>query len=150
LNLIKHDTARKIFHFTDRNATPFHEYDYAAEAVDEDSLHSAKSSPVTASVKTVPDLPALKTLSANYDQKTQQVRLNWRFSDNGAYFFVLYKGIGKDQLSKFHSADSKADQWLDDVAGAKGNIRYAIRVFYKDQRGRTALSDPVSVTIPSP
>ncbi|HTQ63451.1 MAG TPA: hypothetical protein VMI12_01565 [Puia sp.] len=149
INIVKHDTTKKLFHFTDKKALPFHDYNYCAEAMDEDSLRSAKSTPVNATIKTIPDLPAIKTLTASYDSKNKQVQLRWRFSDNGNYFFVLYKGSGKEKLGKFHSADSKTDQYFDDASGVKGNLRYAIQVFYKDKRGRTALSEPVSVTISS-
>lgn len=150
MQYVKHDSTKKTFHFTDRTMQRFHEYNYSAEAIDEDSLHSAKSTAVNASVKTVPDLPPLKTLTAAYDDKARQAKLHWQFTDNGNYFFVLYKATGNEPLSKFYSADAKATQYNDDIpAAAKGTIRYAIQVMYKDRRGRTKVSDPVAVTIPS-
>jgi hypothetical protein len=146
----KHDSTKKSFHFTDASLKPFQDYSYCAEAVDEDSLHSAKSTPVNAAVKTIPDLPPLKTLTATYDTKVKQVQLKWQFNDNGSYFFVLYKATGSDPLARFHSADSKTDQYSDNVDNnMNGNIRYAIQVLYKDKRGRTQISEPVTVPVSS-
>jgi hypothetical protein len=56
---IPQDTTKKGFRFTDSTMKPFTPYQYCAEAVDEDSLHSVKSVAVSASVNTAPPLPPL-------------------------------------------------------------------------------------------
>ena len=147
---MRHDSTKTSFHFTDHTLTPFHEYQYCAEAVDDDSLHSAKSTAVNASVKTVPDLPAIQTLRATYNDNAKQVQLHWQFRDNGNYFFVLYRAAGNETLSKFHSANADSDQYTDnDLNGISGSLQYAIQVIYKDQRGRTKISKPVTINITS-
>ncbi len=146
---VKHDTSKTVFHFTDFNIVPFKDYTYCAEAVDEDSLHSSRSAVISASVKTIPDLPPLKTLTAVYDDKTNQVRLKWQYNDKGGYFFVLYKAMGNDPLTKFQSADSKSSQYTDFAPpGKTTSLRYAIQVVFQDSRGRTRISSPVAVNIP--
>ena len=147
---MRHDPGKNSFHFTDHNLAPFHEYEYCAEAVDDDSLHSAKSTAVNASVKTVPDLPAIQTLRATYDDKAKEVQLHWQFRDSGDYFFVLYRAAGDETLSKFHSVDAGSDQYTDsDLSGISGSLQYAIQVIYKDRRGRTKISEPARITITS-
>ncbi len=147
---VKHDPSQTDFHFTDGRVLPFKEYSYCAEAIDEDSLHSAKSSVINASVKTVPDLPPLKTLSASYDAKSKQVHLSWEYKDNGQYFFVLYKANGNEPLTRFQSEDAHTTQFTDYIPGDnKGNMSYAIQVLFKDSRGRTRVSDPVTVVLVS-
>lgn len=147
ISRVKHDVAKSSFHFTDNNVKPFTDYEYCAEAVDADSLHSVKSAILNATIKTVPDLPPLKTLTAAYDSRLKQVHLEWQFTEQGNYFFVLYRSVGNEPLSKFQSAQSTIRKFDDDVSAYKGNIRYAIQVMYRDQRGRTRVSDPVTVTI---
>ncbi|MBS1975494.1 MAG: hypothetical protein JST13_14180, partial [Bacteroidetes bacterium] len=98
---VKHDPTKQTFHFTDHNLTAFHEYQYCAETIDDDSLHSGKSTSISAEVKTVPDLPALNTLRVNYNTKTKQAQLTWSFSTNGDYFYVIYKAADNDPLSRY-------------------------------------------------
>ncbi len=150
ISRMKHDASRSAFHFTDNNVKPFTDYEYSAEAIDEDSLHSVKSASVNATVKTVPDLPPLKTLTASYDAKLKQVHLKWQFTDQGNYFFVLYRSEGSEPLMKYQSAGPAVQKFDDNVSAFKGKVSYAIQVIYRDQRGRTRVSDPVSVMITTP
>lgn len=146
---VKHDPTKQSFHFTDRNMIPFHDYEYCAEAIDDDSLHSGKSTPVSAAIKTLPDLPALTTLKASYNEKTNQVQLSWTYSATGDYFFVIFKSTGEEPLSRYQSVSKGVLQYADAINPQKTkNIRYAIQVIFKDKRGRTRLSVPVIVTIP--
>jgi fibronectin type 3 domain-containing protein len=145
---IGQDTTKKGFRFTDSTMKPFTPYQYCAEAVDEDSLHSVKSVVVSASVNTAPPLPPLKTLTAAYDGK--QVNLKWQYKGSGSYYFILYRGMGAAALSRFHSV-SQADAAYADTPPtpltAGGQIRYAIQVLYRDGQGKTRVSDPVTVKI---
>jgi fibronectin type 3 domain-containing protein len=146
-----HDKARIKFHFTDKGLKPFTNYSYCAEAVDEDSLHSGRSTAIRATVKTIPDLPPVTGLAASYDEKARQIRLSWQYQNTGDYFFVLYRAAGNGALTKFRSLAAQTADYHDDDLPAKGgqNLGYAIQVFFKDKRGRTRLSEPVSVAIPS-
>ncbi len=145
---MRHDSTKTLFHFTDHNLTPFHEYQYCAEAVDEDSLHSAKSTAVDAEVKTVPDLPAIQTLRANYNAKTKEVGLTWSFSAQGKYFFVLYRSANNEPLERFQSVLSNQSKYTDSIDPAKEQVvHYAIQALFQDQRGRTKVSRPVNVPV---
>ncbi len=151
LRTLRQDTTQTTFHFTDTRVKPFVEYAYSAEAVDEDSLHSAKSTTVKAAVKTVPDQPPVKVFAASYNEKQNAVRLTWQFRDEGEYFFVLYKAAGNEPLRRFRSESATAGGYTDPVAGSqKGVVRYAIQVLFRDERGRTRMSEPVTVSIPDP
>jgi hypothetical protein len=120
-------------------------YSYTAEAIDQDSLHSARATAVQAMVKTIPDQPALKTLQADYDAKAKQVRLRWQYSGSGNYFFILYKG--RDALSRFRSLDAGKTEFVDnEIPSGGGKIAYAIQVSFKDKRGQTRVSDPTWVS----
>lgn len=148
LQTIPHDSTKSRFKYTDSSSRPFVEYLYAAESVDEDSLHSAKSTPVKASVKTIPDRQSVKTLTANYDQKQKIIQLKWQFRENGEYFFLIYKAGKTGELAKFRSVDASINEYNDHIPpGQSGDLHYAIQVVFKDQRGKTRLSDPVTVPI---
>ena len=143
-----HDTTRARFHFTDASVKPFVAYSYTAEAVDDDSLHSGRPAAVQASVKTVPDLPALRTLTAEYDPKGKQVHLRWQYVNTGNYFFILYRGTSA--LSRYRSLSAdKADYVDNDLPANTGSVAYAIQVLFKDKRGQTRVSDKVPVNFSS-
>jgi hypothetical protein len=143
----RHDSSKIRFHFTDTSVKPFVAYSYTAEAIDDDSLHSGRSRAVDASVKTIPDLPALRTLTAEYDSKGRQVRLRWQYANTGNYFFVLYKGT--TTLSRYRSLGADKTEYIDNDLPAGGSgVAYAIQVMFRDKRGQTRVSDKVSVTLP--
>ena len=144
----RHDTSRARFHLTDASVKPFVAYSYTAEAVDDDSLHSGRPTPVQASVRTVPDLPALRTLTAEYDAKGKQVHLRWQYSNTGSYFFVLYRGT--TELSRLRSLGGDKVDYIDnDLPANAGSVAYAIQVLFKDKRGQTRVSDRVAVALPA-
>ncbi|HVS96878.1 MAG TPA: hypothetical protein VHE54_10340, partial [Puia sp.] len=144
----RHDTSRVRFHFTDAAVKPFVSYAYTAEAVDDDSLHSGRPTPVQAMVKTVPDLPALKTLTAEYDEKAKRVRLRWQYEGTGSYFFILYKGTGT--ITRFRSVSAGQLEYIDnDLPAQGGTVAYAIQVSFRDKRGQTRVSDKVELRLPA-
>jgi len=141
-----HDSTKVRFHLTDAGVKPFVAYSYTAEAIDDDSLHSGRSRAVDASVRTVPDLPPLRTLTAEYDSKGKRVHLKWQYSNTGNYFFVLYKG--SSAITRFRSLGSDKAEYIDDDLPPNTNVlAYAIQVLFKDKRGQTRVSDRVAVTL---
>ncbi len=143
----RHDSSKIRFHFTDVSVKPFVAYSYTAEAVDDDSLHSGRPTPVQATIRTIPDLPPLRTLTAEYDSKAKRVHLRWQYSNTGNYFFIIYKG--NSALTRFRSFGADKTEYIDNDLPADGNaIAYAIQVSFKDKRGQTRVSDKVSVTLP--
>jgi hypothetical protein len=145
------DTLKKEIRFTDSTMKPFTTYQYCAEAVDEDSLHSIKSVAITAAVNTAPPMPAPRTLTATYDGRSGQVDLKWQFKGQGSYYFILYRGMGGGALSRFHTASQNTAAYADTPPAplpAGSQVRYAIQVLFKDGQGKTRVSDAVAVTIP--
>ncbi|HTR31792.1 MAG TPA: hypothetical protein VMH27_21110 [Puia sp.] len=143
----RHDSSKVHWHFTDASVKPFVAYSYTAEAVDDDSLHSGRPTPVQATVKTVPDLPPLRTLTAEYDSKGRQVHVRWQYTNTGNYFFILYKGTAA--LSRYRSLGSDKSEYVDnDLPAGGGGVGYAIQVMFKDKRGQTRVSDRVAVNLP--
>lgn len=141
---VKHDSTQATFFYIDNSVSPFVTYNYCAETVDEDSLHSGKSAPATATVKTIAPLPPLQTLSAVYDGSAQAVHLKWSYQGSGQYYFVLYKAVGNGSLMKFHTLGADQDHFTDGAASS-GDARYAIQVVFTDQSRRTRVSEPVAV-----
>jgi hypothetical protein len=134
------------FHLTDGTMKPFIAYSYTAEAVDDDSLHSGRSKPVDAMVKTIPDLPPLQSLTAEYDAKARQVHLRWTYTTTGNYFFILYKGS-----TRFRSLGPDKREYIDsDLPAGGGAVAYAIQVMFRDKRGQTRISERVPVILSPP
>jgi len=145
---IKHDSTKPYFYYIDKTIKPFVTYNYSAETVDEDSLHSVKSVQVTAAVKTVAALPPLQTLKAVYNDKAKAINLQWDYKNNGDYYFVLFRGVGNDALLKFHTASQEDNAYSDtELPTGGGSLKYAIQVVFKDSRGKTRVSAPVAVTV---
>jgi hypothetical protein len=142
------DTTKPGFRFTDTSLARLTTYQYDAEAVDEDSLHSKRSVAITAAVNSVPELPAPGKLIASYDPTARLVTLKWTYRNSGSYYFVLFRAIGSAPLARFRSVAQSESTFLDSPPSG-GPARYAIQVMFKDKRGKTRLSDAVAVTIPS-
>jgi hypothetical protein len=140
------DTTRPGFRFTDTSLVHLTAYQYNAEAVDEDSLHSKRSVAITAAVNSVPELPAPGKPTASYDPTARQVTLKWAYRNSGSYYFVLYRAIGSAPLARFRSLAQSESTFLD-TPPSGGPARYAIQVLFKDKRGKTRLSDPVAVNV---
>lgn len=144
---IKHDAGKNSFIYTDTTARPLISYAYASEAVDEDSLHSSRSNPIPVTIKTLAEQPPIAGLTAAYDNKTKRLRLNWQYRQNGNYFFVIYRGMGNEPVNKYSSASNDQSEWSEYLDGKPGTVKYAIQAVFRDTRGDTQLSAPVSVTI---
>jgi hypothetical protein len=144
---IKHDGGKTSFTYTDTTARPMISYMYVSETIDEDSLHSSRSNPVPATIKTLQDQPPIAGLTAAYDNKTKKLKLNWQYRQNGNYFFVIYRGMGSEPVSKYSSAGNDQSEWSEYLDGKPGSVKYAIQAVFRDMRGDTKLSAPVSVTI---
>ncbi len=140
------DTTKAGWHFTDSTMQPLTAYQYSAEAIDDDSLHSVKSTAVTAIVNTAAQLPAVTTLTATYDGGAARVNLKWQYKASGSYYFILYRGTGTDALARYHTV-SQADADYTDTPPVGGQVRYAIQVMFKDRPARTRVSAPVAVMI---
>jgi hypothetical protein len=69
---------------------------------------------------------------------------------SGDYFLMLYRTAGNGALTKFRSLNAQPADYRDDDLPPKSgtNLGYAIQVFFKDKRGRTRISDPVTIAIP--
>jgi len=144
---IKHEEGKVSFSYTDTTARPLISYSYASETIDEDSLHSSRSNPVPVTIKTLPEQAPIAGLTAAYDNKTKRLRLNWQYRQNGNYFFVIYRGMGNEPVSKYSSAANDQSEWSEYLDGKPAIVKYAIQAVFRDTRGDTQLSAPVSVTI---
>ena len=144
---IKHQPGNSSFIFSDTTVKALVDYKYTAEAIDEDSLHSAKCTPVPVTVRTLPEQPAIKGLSAVYDSKTKKIQLKWQYRQSGDYFFVIYRAAGTEALAKYSSADGNESGWSESPYGETGILKYAIQAVFKDTRGQTKLGEPVQVIV---
>ncbi len=145
---IKHHNDRDTFQITDITVKPFVNYQYSAVAVDEDSLQSGRSSAVSAMIRTRPIPPPLRTLTVQYDAKSRTALLKWQHKDTGEYFYVIYRAQGEEPMMKYRSADASSGSFTDLLSGKKGQtIRYAVQVQYRDGRGSSGVSEPVTVRV---
>ena len=144
---IKHDAGRTSFVFTDTSVRPLVTYKYTAEAIDEDSLHSARCNPVPVTIRTLPEQPAITGLAVTYDNKTKKVKLNWQYRQNGNYFFIIYRATGNEPVGRYSSAKNDKLEWTEYLGSETGVIKYAVQAVFRDPRGNTRLSEPVNVTV---
>ena len=145
----KHEAGQRGFHFTDNKVKPLVKYEYAAEAIDEDSLHSAKSFSVNAIIRTSPQQPAITTFKAEYDAKAKSVKLNWQYTQQGEYFFVIYRSVNGEPISRYRSVNKEELSYIDAAYSKGGTVQYAIQCVFKDERNQTVLSNRITVPIPT-
>jgi fibronectin type 3 domain-containing protein len=141
----KHNSPATSFHFTDTTVKPNLSYQYTAEAIDEDSLHSPVSVPVQVKVNALAERPAITTLKATYDDKLKSIQLNWQYSQGGDYFFIVYRGVGTEPLQRWQSAGKETLGFNDINTTAGQKYRYAVQAVYKDDKGSTRLGEAVEV-----
>ena len=133
--------------FTDSTITANTDYYYAAETIDSTGIHSKRSFTVHVRHHTVPTLPALNSLNAQFDKKHNTVKLSWKYQKKGNYFFIIYRGKPNRPLAPWHSYD-KGTQTCVDFPPGKGTYKYAIQIVNRGQHMKSVLSKPVHVTIP--
>ncbi|GAA4323719.1 hypothetical protein [Flaviaesturariibacter amylovorans] len=143
-----HDSTRTAFTYTDSTLRPKVRYEYAAEAVDEDSLRSGRSVAIPVHVFSAPARVAVEKLEAAYDAKSGQVALAWKHNEAGDYFYVLYRDGGNGALERLRSLDKEVQSFSDgSLPSRASSCRYALQVVYRDDRGESLLSPPVTVSI---
>ncbi len=145
-----HQPGQSSFLYTDKTIKPLIKYTYRAETVDEDSLHSAKSIPVPVTIRTLPEQPAITTLTATYNSKTKAIQLNWEYSKTGEYHFIIYRGVNGEPLSASISAGKEEQMYTDNnnSSSKATTIQYAIQAIFKDERNQTTISKAIIVSIP--
>lgn len=143
----KHQPDQTAFHFSDTLVSSGLHYLYTAETVDEDSLHSPLSIPVSIVVHLRHERPAITGLKAMFDEKQRKMMLAWAYQAPEEFFFVLLRGETKESLVPLRSLDKNTQQFNDFSALSGKTYWYAIRAVFKDDKGDTKLSDPVMVTI---
>ncbi|MEO8403155.1 MAG: hypothetical protein ABI480_01115 [Chitinophagaceae bacterium] len=146
---VRHQSGLSSFLFTDTTVKALVSYKYTAEAIDEDSLHSARCNPIPVTIRTLPDQPAISGLAIAYDNKTKKVKLNWQYKQTGNYFFVIYRAAGNDPLGKYSSTGSDQSEWVEYLNAETGTIKYAVQAVFRDAHGNTRLSEPVSIMVNS-
>ncbi len=144
---IKNQPGNSSFIFTGTTVKALVDYRYTAETIDEDSLHSAKCNAVPGTVRTLPEQPDVKGLSAVYDNKTKKVQLKWQYRQSGEYFFIIYKAAGTEALAKYSPAQATGSDWTESPYGESGVLKYAIQAVFKDSTGHTKLSEPLQVSV---
>ncbi len=145
---IRRDAGKNEFECRDSILQPFIRYQYCAEAVDEDSLHSGKSTTVIVVVNTIPKLPAIGKFTAVYDAKNKMVRISWQYEEKGSFFFLLYKGLKDKPLLRFRSVNAEVSSYGDPVmSNGKDTYQYAIQAISVNGRGQSPLSRPAEITI---
>jgi len=122
------------------------DYYYAARTIDSTGVRSEWSVPVHAVVHAADSLAAV-TFQARLDQKRRHVRLSWRYSGDGDYFFVVYRAVNHGVLSAWQSFEKNSLAGEDDEAGS-GVYDYAIKVVARDRAAASVMSKPVQITIP--
>jgi fibronectin type 3 domain-containing protein len=133
--------------FTDSTITANTDYYYAAETIDSTGIHSKRSFTVHVRHHTVPTLPALNSLNAQFDKKHNTVELSWKYKKKGNYFFIIYRGIPNRPLVPWHSYD-KGTRSGEDNPVNKGIYRYAIQIVNRDKHMKSVLGKPVRVAVP--
>jgi hypothetical protein len=140
------DWRKQSLTFTD-TVTTNTEYHYIARTIDSTGVKSDWSVAVHVVRHAVDSLAAPTGFQAKTDGRQHRVRLSWKYTDTGDYFFVVYRAVNNGELVAWQSFDKMAAAGEDDGA-ASGAYDYAIRVVHRDRSATSALSKPIHITIP--
>jgi hypothetical protein len=144
---VKQYQLNHTFSFTDAAVRSKTAYSYCVEALNGDSLHSAKCTPKQVIYYARHQEPKINTLVAKYDRSTNSVKLQWKYQAKGDYSFIIYRsdGFDMDELQSLAgSSNSYSDYHLDKKIKT---YRYDIQAVFNDKREETAMGDPVKVNI---
>jgi hypothetical protein len=140
------DWRKQSLTFTD-TVTTNTEYHYMARTIDSTGVKSDWSVAVHVVRHAADSLAAPTGFQAKTDGHEHRVRLSWKYTDTGDYFFVVYRAVNNGGLVAWQSFDKTASAGEDNGASS-GAYDYAIRVVHRDRSATSALSKPIHITIP--
>ena len=126
--------------FSYRDSTIKHgiAYEYAAKAIDEDSLQSVMCTPVRAQLRGTENLAAIPFTKASYDASQNAVVLQWKYEAPGSYYFVIWRSLSGSPLERYRTLEKGTKEWKDlhiDQAGQ--GYQYAVQAVYENNAKAT-------------
>jgi hypothetical protein len=140
------DWGRRSLPVTDSSIADNTDYYYAARTIDSGGSRSVLSYPVHVRRNAAGTVASPLGLEAALDKKQHRVRLRWRCTDEGDYFFVVYRSVNNGALGAWRSFEKGMTFGEDDQIGS-GNYSYAVKIVHRDRVGSSKLSQPVLVVV---
>jgi fibronectin type 3 domain-containing protein len=106
-------------------------YEYALEAVDATGLHSKKSFPMNVRIYDSGRRKEITNFNLTKSQDGKSLKLNWKYSGNGDYWFVIYRSVDGNNMMTYKNIKSD-QQSFTDTNLKKGIYQYALKAVYKD------------------
>jgi fibronectin type 3 domain-containing protein len=132
--------------YIDKDVAPKTYYEYAMAAIDSSNLRSQNSPLVSVRTYDRGIRPSVESLSVSYDEKLKANVIDWNYSAQGKYSFLLYRGYQNYGISKYVKIESADRNYIDRDLVGKGDYTYAIKAVYEDG-GESPISEKVNVII---
>jgi hypothetical protein len=139
------DQNQGSIYFIDTTRRPNTDYYYAAETLDSVAgVHSTRSFPIHVRWHATATLATPDELTATFNPKLHQIKLSWTYNQTGDYFFVLYRSLGNEPLTPWHSYEKTQQSAVDEVK-EKNLYQYALKIVARDKSAASSTSKTISV-----
>jgi hypothetical protein len=118
--------------FIDRNIAPKTFYDYAMVAIDSSNLVSENSPLISVRTFDRGLRPEVNGLKVNHDSEKKSNVIEWNYSQNGEYSFLLYRSYQNLGLVKFAKVEGGKTSYIDSDLIGNGQYSYAVKAVFKD------------------
>jgi hypothetical protein len=140
------DFPSTIEYYSDRKVSQNTMYQYQLVTVDSAGNRSTPSNVVQLRPYDPGTRPAVKNISAIYDEKSKTVKLTWSYDARSEdYWFTVYRSQENLPIAQYRAVD-KNTLTFEDNAISTGSYSYAVRMNAKSG-AQSPLSTPVSVSV---
>ena len=146
ISVVEHKPGSNGFSFRDTTIRHAIVYEYAARAVDEDSLRSVLCTPVSIQLRGTEELDIINFSKANYDAAQNAVVLQWNYQSAEPHYFVVYRSLSGSPLERYRTLEKGSKEWKDlQVDNIEKGYQYAIQAVYRNNSKMTKLGQGVVV-----
>lgn len=128
------DSSDQVSEYLDEQVEADNIYTYSLMAVDDDSNRSQRSSPLRLKMISFSKKPVVDSLTVTPAKDSTQITLDWDYTYDGDYRFVLYRAVNGSKFVSYESLGMDETQFNDSNVKSGNKYEYAIRVIYADGR----------------
>ncbi|MCX6269846.1 MAG: fibronectin type III domain-containing protein, partial [Bacteroidetes bacterium] len=119
-------------------------YEFTLAAYDSSGHKSRYANPLQIKTFDTGKRKGVTNLKASYWKEKKQLMLSWNYTEEGKYYFLIYRSVNGSALMAYRTVESGNLTFTDDDFMGKGKYQYALKVVYKDG-GESAISQAVTV-----
>lgn len=109
-------------------------WQYVMEVIDESGLSSGMSKVLSFRVRGKRELAIPIELAAAYDEESQLVKADWRYSCSEPHYVVLYRGFDGAEPTAVRSLEPSVTSYADQLDAGSTSVQYYVQIYLQDGR----------------